>query len=155
MPTQRILSALACVSERSLGITDDALTDEVITEAKALTEPLGTLALGSTVHAAMIADGVPASVIDRAAFYAMHYWDRGRAFADSLANALWTPEDTAPASVSAGGSPAIACTTCDADITAAWSGHGRKPARCDAHKRAGTTKANAATKSTTTEGEAA
>lgn len=49
----------------------------------------------------LAADGVPQVVVDRMAYYAVFYWARGKAYADSLATLLWTPRD-----VEDGGEPA-------------------------------------------------
>lgn len=53
------------------------------------------------VYDQMEADDVPQAVADRVAYYAVFYWARGKAYADSLATLLWTPRD-----VGTGGEPA-------------------------------------------------
>lgn len=51
-------------------------------------------ALGDT-YTQMVDDGVLPPVRDRMEFYATFYWVRGKAYADALAELLWTPRDTA------------------------------------------------------------
>lgn len=43
----------------------------------------------------MAKDGVPQATIDRVAYYAVFFWARGRQYADSLAQILWLPRETA------------------------------------------------------------
>ncbi|MBM3715088.1 MAG: hypothetical protein FJW64_05015 [Actinobacteria bacterium] len=50
-------------------------------------------ALGD-VYEQMRADGLDKVTIDRAAYYAVFYWTRGKAHADDLARQLWTPRAT-------------------------------------------------------------
>ena len=53
-------------------------------------------ALGSAFHEMRDA-GLPMATIDRAAYYAVFYWARGKAYADALATLLWTPKAEATA----------------------------------------------------------
>ena len=57
-------------------------------------------ALGS-VYDELAADEVPQAVVDRMAYYAVFYWARGKAYADSLATILWTPRDVGGAETGA------------------------------------------------------
>lgn len=45
------------------------------------------------VYDQLAADDVPQAVVDRMTYYAVFYWARGKAYADSLAVLLWTPRD--------------------------------------------------------------
>ena len=45
------------------------------------------------VYDQLAADNVPQVVVDRMTYYAVFYWARGKAYADSLATILWTPRD--------------------------------------------------------------
>jgi len=49
------------------------------------------------VYDQLDADGVPQVVVDRMTYYAVFYWARGKAYADSLATILWTPRDVGDA----------------------------------------------------------
>lgn len=60
-------------------------------------------ALGDEAYAEMVADGLPAVVINRMSVYATLYWARGREYAETMARVLWTPEVVAEAAERAGG----------------------------------------------------
>ena len=47
--------------------------------------------LGQDVYDQMVADGHAAAVIDRVSVYSVFFWARGKAYADALAQLLWTP----------------------------------------------------------------
>lgn len=85
--------AAAVRGEISLGL----VKGEIPAEVQRMLDTIGTdehPALGDA-YAAMVADQVPATTIDRVAYYAVFYWARGREYADSLAKILWTPRDLA------------------------------------------------------------
>jgi len=50
-------------------------------------------ALGDA-YKAMLLNGLDSVTIDRAAYYAVFYWARGKEYADSLAKILWAPRDS-------------------------------------------------------------
>ena len=93
--------ALAVRGEIKLGIVpkDTAIPPEiqaVLDEIKPDDHP----ALGETFHE-MKAKGLNSATIDRAAYYAIFYWARGKKYADALATLMWSPraqgEETAAA----------------------------------------------------------
>lgn len=49
-------------------------------------------ALGDA-YGAMQLNGLDSVTIDRAAYYAVFYWARGKEYADRLAKVLWSPRD--------------------------------------------------------------
>lgn len=86
----RNILACAVRSELSLGLVTGTLDDELTAVLADLADvPLGDITLTVDVHAQMVADGLPASDIDRAAYYALHFWARGKERADWLAEHLW------------------------------------------------------------------
>jgi hypothetical protein len=103
--------ALAVRAEVNLG---------VVPEGTPIPEPVAELleSIGPTDHPAlgaafyeMKAKGLNAPTIDRAAYYAVFYWARGKRYADALATLLWAPRapgegsDAAVASGDGGGRP--------------------------------------------------
>lgn len=54
-------------------------------------EPGEHPALGATVYAQLVADGVTQATIDRMSYYATFYWARGEDYADAIAKLLWAP----------------------------------------------------------------
>ena len=86
----RQITALAVRAELAIGLVRGEMPTglaEVIEQIA--TEPLGVVTLGSGVYEQMVADALPALDIDRAAYYALHYWARGKAQADWLADLMW------------------------------------------------------------------
>lgn len=102
--------ALAVRAEVNLG---------VVPEGTPIPEPVAELleSIGPTDHPAlgdafyeMKAKGINAQTIDRAAYYAVFYWARGKRYADALATLLWAPRangegSDAEAPVDGGGAP--------------------------------------------------
>lgn len=95
----RTILALAVQSEIFLGLVKAEMPKDLQDAVNEVMDaPLGEITLGPDVYAQLIEDGHPAQTIDRMAYYAMHYWARGKARADALATLMWgTPkEDDAP-----------------------------------------------------------
>lgn len=95
----KILAA-AVRGEVNLGIVQGPVPDEVQTVLDSI-EPGEHPALGS-VYAEMLAAGIDETTVDRAAYYAVFYWARGKQYADSLAALLWAPRDLGEAGEGAG-----------------------------------------------------
>lgn len=89
---KKILAA-AVRAEVNLGLVKGEVPPEVESVLKTI-EPGEHPALGEA-YDQMVADGVPQPTIDRVAYYAVFFWARGRAYADSLAKILWLPRETA------------------------------------------------------------
>jgi hypothetical protein len=89
----KMILAAAVRGEVNLGL----VKGEIPAEVQAILDSIGDEhpALGDA-HAAMVADKVPAATIDRAAYYAVFYWARGKEYADTLAKLLWLPRDLTP-----------------------------------------------------------
>lgn len=86
----RQITALAVRSELSIGLVHGEMPADLAAVIEEIaTEPLGVVTLGSGVYEQMVTDAVPALDIDRAAYYTLHYWARGKAQADWLANLMW------------------------------------------------------------------
>jgi hypothetical protein len=97
----KIIVALTVVSEHNLGLVKGDPDPEVVAIVDAQTDPLAVVTLGRDIYDRMVADGVTQITIDRVGYYAMHYFARGKAQADWLAAAMWSPDvkdvtDTAP-----------------------------------------------------------
>lgn len=84
----RQILAAAVRGEVRLGLVEGEIPDEV----QQVLDSIGTEhpALGP-VWDELAADGVPQAVADRMSYYAVFYWARGKAYADSLATILWGP----------------------------------------------------------------
>lgn len=91
---KQILAA-AVRGEVNLGLVKGTVPPEVQAVLDAI-EPDRHPALGDA-FTAMVEDGVPATTIDRVAYYAVFYWARGKEYADTLAKVLWLPRDVASA----------------------------------------------------------
>lgn len=86
----RAITACAARAELSLGLVRGELPAELVAVLDKLGEqPLGTITLGQDVYDRMVADEVPVLDIDRAAYYALWFWARGKAMADWVADYLW------------------------------------------------------------------
>jgi len=97
----RIIVALAVVSEHRLGLVKEDPDPEVVAIVEAQTDSLSMITLGQEVYDRMVSDGVSQVTIDRVGYYTLHYAARGKAQADWLAAAMWSPDvkdvtDTAP-----------------------------------------------------------
>lgn len=89
----RLVLACAVRSEVSLGLSAGPVPDELNVVLDGLDDtPLGVVTLGQGVYDALVADGHPPATIDRMAYYAMHFWARGKARADAIAVLAWTPK---------------------------------------------------------------
>lgn len=73
---------------------DDTVPDEIQKLLDEI-EPGDHPALGATVYAQLVADGVPQATIDRMSYYATFYWARGKEYADALAVLLWSARESA------------------------------------------------------------
>lgn len=95
---KKILAA-AVRGEVKLGL----VKGEIPAEVQAVLDTIGDghPALGP-VYGQMVADGVAAMTIDRAAYYAVFYWARGKDYADSLASILWAPREVGENTAEAG-----------------------------------------------------
>jgi len=87
----KIIVALAVVSEHRLGLVKDDPDPELVALTEAQDDPLAVITLGRDIYNRMVADGVTQITIDRVGYYALHYWARGKAQADWLAVAMWSP----------------------------------------------------------------
>ncbi|MFF2493254.1 hypothetical protein [Agromyces sp. NPDC058064] len=87
----KMVLAAAVRAEVRLGLEEGPIPDEV----QQVLDSIGDShpALGDDVYERMRADGVPASWIDRVAYYATFFWAKGRAYADRLAVVLFAPPD--------------------------------------------------------------
>lgn len=84
------LLALAVKSEIGLGLVAGPLPDDLQAICDKLAgSAFAPVPLGPDVYDQMVADGVPSMDIDRVAYYAMHYWARGQAQADVIAELMW------------------------------------------------------------------
>lgn len=83
--------AAAVRGEVHLGLVQAEIPAEVAS-VLATIEPGEHPALGP-VYAEMQAAGIAKTTLDRIAYYAVFYWARGKAYADSLATILWTPRE--------------------------------------------------------------
>ncbi|MEN0021988.1 MAG: hypothetical protein AAGC61_01815 [Microbacterium sp.] len=83
------LLACAVRGEVGLGIVNGPIPPEVqgVLDSIKGEHP----ALGATYHE-MVAAEVPATTIDRMAYYAVFYWARGKDYADRIATLLWGRE---------------------------------------------------------------
>lgn len=85
----------ACVvrAEINLGLVQGTIPDDLAAVLEQIaTDPLGVITLGRDVYDRMVADEVPVLDIDRAAYYAMWFWARGKGMADWVANLMWAPD---------------------------------------------------------------
>jgi hypothetical protein len=97
--------ALAVRAEVNLGVVPaGTIIPEPVQELLAQIGPTDHPALGETYYE-MKAKGINAPTIDRAAYYAVFYWARGKSYADALAALLWAPRssDDGSATDAAGG----------------------------------------------------
>ena len=95
----RQVLAAAVRAEVNLGLVKGEIPSEVqavLDDIKPGEHP----GLGS-VYDQLAADDVPQAVVDRMTYYAVFYWARGKAYADSLATILWTPRDVGGADAAA------------------------------------------------------
>lgn len=93
----RVLVALCAQSEVSLGLATGPLDADLADVIDQVADKhIGDLSLTPEVHAEMLADGVAQMTVDRIAYYAVHYWVRGKARADALATLLWSPREAEP-----------------------------------------------------------
>jgi hypothetical protein len=90
--------ALAARGEVNLGVAPAGTElPAEIAEVLDSIEPGDHPALGSTFHE-MRDYGISSATIDRAAYYAIFYWARGKEYADSLATLLFAPREVEAAS---------------------------------------------------------
>lgn len=96
----RHLLALAAQSEIFLGLVKAEMPQDLQDVVDSLKdEPLADVTLTPEIHKKMVENGLPAMTIDRVAYYALHYWARGKPRADALAALFWspvTPEEAPP-----------------------------------------------------------
>ncbi|MGV8972914.1 MAG: DUF7426 family protein [Rhodoglobus sp.] len=97
----RLIVALAVISETQLGLVPSPPDPDVLALAESQTDSLQVVTLGREIVDAMTADGVDGDTIARVGFYALHYWARGKAMADWIAQLMWDTSsrevaDTAP-----------------------------------------------------------
>lgn len=85
----KLILALAVRGEVNLGLVEGDVPDEV--QALIDTIPADAHPALGDAFGRMRADGHPAATIDRVAYYAIFFWARGKAYADTLAKILWTP----------------------------------------------------------------
>ncbi len=83
--------AAAVRGEVELGLVDQPLPEEVQRVLDSI-GPDDHPALGAA-FAEMLGAGLDQATIDRAGYYAVFYWARGKEYADSLATILFTPRD--------------------------------------------------------------
>lgn len=93
----RKLLACAVRGEVKLGIVPGAVIPDEVQEVLDTISPDEHPALGAA-YDQMVADGVHPLTIDRASYYAVFYWTRGKEYADSLAVLLWAREELEAAS---------------------------------------------------------
>lgn len=94
--------ALAVRGEVNLGMVSGVEIPEAIQEVLSGIKPGDHPALGETFYEMRDA-GLSAATIDRAAYYAVFYWARGKRYADALAALLWAPRDADAEAPAAGG----------------------------------------------------
>ncbi|MDT3331402.1 hypothetical protein Q9S78_12055 [Microbacterium sp. KSW-18] len=94
----KLILALAVRGEVKLGMVKAKVPTEV--EALIKTIPKDAHPALGDAFERMRRDGHPAATIDRVAYYAIFFWARGKAYADSLAAILWTPRATEAADAS-------------------------------------------------------
>ena len=88
----RLVLAAAVRGEVRLGL----VKGEIPAEVQEVLDSIGPdehPALGP-VYGELAADGVPQAVVDRMAYYAVFYWARGKAYADTLARLMWSTPTT-------------------------------------------------------------
>lgn len=83
------LLACAVRGEVGLGIVNGPIPPEVQGVLDSIKDEHP--ALGATYHE-MVAAEVPATTVDRMAYYAVFYWARGKDYADRIATLLWGRE---------------------------------------------------------------
>ena len=96
VPPPDVESAGMVLAAAVLGeIRFDLVKGTVPAELQPVLDSIGTRhpALSDAVYERMVADGVPAMVIDRLSVYTTFYWARGQQYADALAKILWSPRD--------------------------------------------------------------
>lgn len=81
--------AAAVRGEVVLGLVRGEIPDAV-NDVLATIGPGEHPALGAS-YDEMVAAGIDQVTIDRVAYYAVFFWARGKSYADSLAQILWTP----------------------------------------------------------------
>jgi hypothetical protein len=81
--------ALAVRGEVNMGIVSGVEIPEPIQEVLASIKPGDHPALGSAFYEMRDA-GIASATIDRAAYYAIFYWARGKRYADALAKLMWS-----------------------------------------------------------------
>ncbi|UFU03434.1 hypothetical protein LQF12_02150 [Ruania suaedae] len=87
----RKVLAAAVRGEVNLGFVKGPVPDEV----QKVLDTIGPdehPALGPA-YDRLVKDDVPQPVVDRMGYYAVFYWARGKAYADSLARVIWTPTE--------------------------------------------------------------
>lgn len=89
--TKKLL-ACAVRGEVMLGILPGAVIPDAIQEVLDTVSPDEHPALGAA-YDQMVADGVHPLTIDRASYYSVFYWTRGKEYADGLAVILWAREE--------------------------------------------------------------
>ncbi|WP_020097384.1 DUF7426 family protein [Microbacterium sp. 11MF] len=94
----KLILALAVRGEVKLGMVKGKLPSEIDALIKTIPKDAHP-ALGDT-YERLRQDGHPAATIDRVAYYAIFFWARGKAYADSLAAILWTPREVEGADAS-------------------------------------------------------
>lgn len=97
--------ALAVRGEVNIGIVPEGTEiPEPIQEVLAGIQPGEHPALGATFYEMRDA-GLAAATIDRAAYYAIFYWARGKKYADALATLMWAPRENTAGETPADGEP--------------------------------------------------
>jgi len=89
----KIILAFAVIAEHDLGLVKGDLDPDLVALTKAQKVPLAVVSLGQDVYDQMIADGIDQATTNRVGYYAVHFWARGKAQADWLAQAMWTPKN--------------------------------------------------------------
>lgn len=84
--------AAAVRGEVNLGIVKGPIPDAVQRILDSI-EPGEHPSLGD-VYDQLVADGIDPVTIDRIAYFAVFYWARGQAYAESIAEQLWAPRIT-------------------------------------------------------------
>ena len=90
----KVILAFAVIAEHGLDLVKGEPDPELVALTKAQKVPLAAVSLGQDVYDQMIADGIDQATTDRVGYYAMHFWARGKAQADWLAQAMWATPDT-------------------------------------------------------------
>lgn len=84
--------AAAVRAEVNLGLVQG----EIPVEIQSVLDTIGPddhPALGPVFHELKETRGVSRVTLDRMAYYAVFYWARGKEYADTIAQILWTPRD--------------------------------------------------------------